>query len=140
MKEKAKELIKQNAHFLNSINEIMRFFRKHKNLKHYAKNYHLKDYDLIVTFERSKKYEDCLDFKIQSMSFEEVENCIFMDNQTDSETEAKESFIHLKFENVEYRHILKNCIIILLELYHIKNFQSNHIEQILDDKKSFYEE
>ncbi|MCR2060656.1 MULTISPECIES: hypothetical protein [Campylobacter] len=108
MKEKAKAILQENMELLNSIHNIVEFFKKHKNLKIYENSFSIKNniqnnesYEYFhLNFERSKKYNDCLNFTINN------------------HTHRK-----LVFEEVEYKEILKTLILILINIYKLKEFE-----------------
>lgn len=104
MKEKAKIILEQNIELLNSIHNIVEFFKKHKNLKIYENSFNLgnnESYEYFhLSFIRSKKYNDCLDFTINN------------------HTHRK-----LVFEEVEYKEILKTLILVLINIYKLKDFE-----------------
>lgn len=105
MKEKAKIILEQNIEFLNSIHNIVEFFKKHKNLTSYENSFNLgnnESYEYFhLSFIRSKKYNDCLDFTINN------------------HTHRK-----LIFEEVEYKEILKTLILVLINIYKLKDFEN----------------
>ncbi|MCR2066436.1 hypothetical protein [Campylobacter helveticus] len=105
MKEKAKIILEQNIELLNSIHNIVEFFKKHKNLKIYENSFNLgnnESYEYFhLSFIRSKKYNDCLDFTINN------------------HTHRK-----LVFEEVEYKEILKTLILVLINIYKLKDFEN----------------
>ncbi|TNB54444.1 hypothetical protein FDW47_07630 [Campylobacter helveticus] len=105
MKEKAKIILEQNIELLNSIHNIVEFFKKHKNLTSYENSFNLgnnESYEYFhLSFIRSKKYNDCLDFTINN------------------HTHRK-----LVFEEVEYKEILKTLILVLINIYKLKDFEN----------------
>ena len=138
MKEKAKIILEQNIELLNSIHNIVEFFKKHKNLKIYENSFNLgnnESYEYFhLSFIRSKKYNDCLDFTINN------------------HTHRK-----LVFEEVEYKEILKTLILVLINIFKLKDFENLKDNNPLDsttqnktalnnhkanqqEKKSFYVE
>ncbi|HIC4041369.1 TPA: hypothetical protein ACW3WB_001594 [Campylobacter jejuni] len=108
MKEKAKTILQENIELLNSIHNIVEFFKKHKNLKSYENSFSInkhisknENYEYFhLSFIRSKKYSDCLDFTINN------------------HTHRK-----LVFEEVEYKEILKTLILVLMNIYKLKDFE-----------------
>ncbi len=104
MKEKAKSILQENIELLNSIHNIVEFFKKHKNLTSYESNFSVEkdeEYEYFhLSFTRSKKYNDCLNFTIYNHSHRK-----------------------LVFEEVEYKEILKTLILILINIYKLKEFE-----------------
>ena len=104
MKEKAKSILQENMELLNSIRNIVEFFKKHKNLTSYESNFSVEkdeEYEYFhLSFTRSKKYNDCLNFTIYNHSHRK-----------------------LVFEEVEYKEILKTLILILINIYKLKEFE-----------------
>ncbi|MCR2063228.1 hypothetical protein [Campylobacter helveticus] len=104
MKEKAKSILQENTELLNSIHNIVEFFKKHKNLTSYESNFSVEkdeEYEYFhLSFTRSKKYNDCLNFTIYNHSHRK-----------------------LVFEEVEYKEILKTLILILINIYKLKEFE-----------------
>ena len=104
MKQKAKSILQENIELLNSIHNIVEFFKKHKNLTSYESNFSVEkdeEYEYFhLSFTRSKKYNDCLNFTIYNHSHRK-----------------------LVFEEVEYKEILKTLILILINIYKLKEFE-----------------
>ncbi|QBL12734.1 hypothetical protein [Campylobacter helveticus] len=104
MKEKTKSILQENIELLNSIRNIVEFFKKHKNLTSYESNFSVEkdeEYEYFhLSFTRSKKYNDCLNFTIYNHSHRK-----------------------LVFEEVEYKEILKTLILILINIYKLKEFE-----------------
>ncbi|ARE81450.1 hypothetical protein [Campylobacter helveticus] len=104
MKEKTKSILQENIELLNSIHNIVEFFKKHKNLTSYESNFSVEkdeEYEYFhLSFTRSKKYNDCLNFTIYNHSHRK-----------------------LVFEEVEYKEILKTLILILINIYKLKEFE-----------------
>ncbi|WP_270979775.1 hypothetical protein [Campylobacter helveticus] len=138
MKEKAKAILQENIELLNSIHNIVEFFKKHKNLTSYENSFNIgnnESYEYFhLSFIRSKKYNDCLDFTINN------------------HTHRK-----LVFEEVEYKEILKTLILVLINIFKLKDFENLKDNNPLDsttqnktalnnhkanqqEKKSFYVE
>ncbi|MCR2063219.1 hypothetical protein [Campylobacter helveticus] len=105
MKEKTKSILQENIELLNSIHNIVEFFKKHKNLTSYESNFSVEkdeEYEYFhLSFTRSKKYNDCLNFTIYNHSHRK-----------------------LVFEEVEYKEILKTLILILINIFKLKDFEN----------------
>lgn len=115
--EKAKSILQENIELLNSIHNIVEFFKKHKNLTSYESNFSVEkdeEYEYFhLSFTRSKKYNDCLNFTIYNHSHRK-----------------------LVFEEVEYKEILKTLILILINIYKLKDFEKAYNTPLNDTTQS----
>lgn len=134
MKEKAKAMIKDNIEILNSINNILEFFKKDPKLTSFKKSFEIKDKSsgtkedkemkhFFISFERSKKYKNCLNLR-----FDDIGSS-FKDNG---------EFHYLSFEEVEFENVLKRVLFVFITIYGLKNLKFTLNENLQEKTKSYY--